>query len=342
MKSRVVLCAVVTAVAGSVALAGSGNRTGTSGATELLIPAGTRYIAMGGAGTAITSGVEALFWNPAGAAKTPFDVGVFASHMQYIADIGVNCAAVSVNVRSFGVLSLELKGIAFGDISITTADLPDGTGATYSPQFLTLGLTYSLQLTDRVSIGVTGMLISESMDRVSATGVAFSMGVIYDNLVNLHGLSFGVAVKNIGPQMQFDGAGLDVPSTPPGLDRPAYLYRVQAASFEIPTTIELGLGFRTMIGEDHALVFAATFQNNTFSDDEYKAGMEYGYKDLIFIRGGYDYSPAADVRRENIFGASFGAGVHAMVGGVDIRFDYAFRSAKIFTDNHVFSVTIGL
>ena len=84
------------------------------------------------------------------------------------------------------------------------------------------------------------------------------------------------------------------------------------------------------------------FQSNNFSDDEYKIGLEYGFQNILFLRGGYDYSPPESDRRENIFGASFGVGVHTLVGSTDIRFDYAFRAAKIFENNHVFSVTLGL
>ena len=203
----------LTLLAASIGVAGSGNRTGTSGAAELLIPVGTRDIAMGGATTATSSGVDALFWNPAGAAKTGTDVSIYASHMSYIADIGVNSAAVSVLLGSFGVLSLNVKGLSFGDIPLTTVLTPDGTGQTFSPQFFTVGLTYSRQLTDRICVGATAMLITERMADVSATGFAFNMGVLYDNLADLRGLSFGVAVKNIGPQMKFEGPGLNIEAT---------------------------------------------------------------------------------------------------------------------------------
>lgn len=326
----------------STGVAGSGNRTGTSGAAELLIPVGTRDIAMGGATTATSSGVEALFWNPAGAAKTNVDVSIYASHMRYIADIGVNSAAVSVLLGSFGVLSLNLKGLSFGDIPLTTVLTPDGTGQTFSPQFFTIGLTYSRQLTDRVCVGGTAMLITERMGDVSATGYAFTIGVLYDNLADLQGLSFGVAVKNIGPQMKFEGPGLNIEATAASLERGPYYYKVEAAGFELPSTIEVGLGYKRSLGEDHGVLFAIAFQNNNFSDDEYKVGLEYGFQDILFLRGGYDYSPPESDKRENIFGTTFGAGVHTLVGSTDIRFDYAFRAAKIFENNHVFSVTLGL
>ena len=52
---------------GEPAAAGSGNRTGTGGASQLLIPVGARDLAMGGSTISTTYGIEALFWNPAGA-----------------------------------------------------------------------------------------------------------------------------------------------------------------------------------------------------------------------------------------------------------------------------------
>ncbi len=333
---------LIAAWVSSVATAGSGNRTGTSGATELLIPTGTADIGMSGSTIATTSGIEALFTNPAGVAKTHFGVSLAASHMSYIADIGVDEAAVSVNIEQFGALALQLKALAVGDIPITTTANPDGTGATFKPQFFTIGLTYSRQLTDRVSVGATATLISETMAEVSATGVAFNMGVIYDNLVNIQGLSIGVVVKNIGPQMKYDGPGLIVQAKAVGYDRPTYLYKIEAAPFELPSTIEIGLGYRTPFMEVGSLLLAGAFQNNNYSDDEYKFGLEYSFKDAVALRVGYDLAPPQNEELEHIYGVSFGAGVHYPVGSVDFRFDYAYRPTKYFDNNHVFSVTLAM
>jgi hypothetical protein len=326
----------------STLLASSGNRTGTNGASELLIPVGARDIGMGGSTTALTSGPEALFWNPAGIGGIRNSVTLFASHMSYIADIGVECASVAVDFSEFGVLALQLKALSIGDIPVTTVNTPDGSGQYFSPRFLTFGLTYGRQLTDRIRVGATVNLISEQMADVSATGFSFDMGVIYDNLAGIKGLSFGVVVKNIGPQMKFEGTGLNVNAVSSDLNRPAYVYSVEAASFELPSTIELGFGYQLSLGEDHAVTMSTAFQNNNFTDDAYRAGLEYGFQSLFFVRAGYDYSPVEQTPRENIFGPAFGAGVHANVGGTDVSFDYAYRSVKYFDGNHVFSVKIGL
>ena len=48
--------------------AGTGRREGTSGAQELLIPVGAVSTALGGANIANASGIDAMYWNPAGLA----------------------------------------------------------------------------------------------------------------------------------------------------------------------------------------------------------------------------------------------------------------------------------
>jgi hypothetical protein len=321
--------------------AGSGSRTGTNGASELQIPVGTRYIGMGGTGVATATGVEALYWNPAGAARMNHSVAVYVSHMSYIADIGVDYGAVSANIESFGVLSLTLKSLSIGDIPVTTTQNPDGTGQQFKPQFFTLGLTYSRQLSDRVSVGLTTNLISEHMGDVSATGVGFNVGVVYDGLASVNGLSIGIAVKNIGEQMTFEGSGLLTQATVAGQNRPPQYYQIQAASFELPSCIEFGLGYRRAFGGDNTIQFSGAFQSQNFSDDEYLVGMEYSYQDLFFLRGGYDFTQSSSTGQEYVFGPSFGAGVHSALGSVDLTFDYAFRSVSLFSNTHVFSIGIG-
>ena len=322
------------------AFAGAGNRTGTGGAAELLIPVGTRDIAMGGSTISTAMGIEALYFNPAGAARLRNSAAVYFSHMSYIADIGVDYGAVSVNFETFGVISVSVKSLSVGDIIETTTLNTDGTGKTFSPQFFTVGLSYSRELSDRVAVGVTTNLVSERIAEVSATGVAFNVGVVYDNLASLNGLSLGVVVKNIGPQMKFDGPGLNRTAAVGDFNRGPSIFKIDAAPFELPSTLEFGVGYKRAFEGDNSILLSTSFQNNNFSDDEYKVGAEYAYQDILFVRGGMNFS-AKESEKEYIYGPSFGAGIHTAVGSLDLTFDYAFRSADIFDNNHIFSVKLG-
>ncbi|HEY6192186.1 MAG TPA: PorV/PorQ family protein [Bacteroidota bacterium] len=340
---------VLILVVASLGYAGGTNRAGTNAAPELLIPVGARDIAMGGASIATTSGIDAIYWNPAGLARSTFGTTAMFSHMTYIADIPVNYVALGASFAGFGTLGFSLKSLGIGDIPVTNEDYPDGTGEIISPTYVTIGLTYSRQLADNIGIGVTANLISERIDRVSASGFGFNAGVQYSGLGNIPGLNIGVAVKNIGPQMKFDGTALVLPGEV-GDGRQGF-YSVNAGSFELPSTIEIGASYTTRLSEDNALTFVSLFENNNFSADEYKVGAEYAFRDNFFIRAGWDL--AGDQTNESLtalsgvdkatylFGGTAGAGIHSQVGDLDLTVDYAYRAVKFLTGNHAITLKLG-
>ena len=339
--ARLVVVTLLLAMASGAAQAGAGNRAGTGGAAELLIPVGTRDIGMSGATVSTSKGIEALFWNPAGAARMPGSAAFYFSHMSYIADIGVDYGAAAVNFAEFGVLAINAKALSIGEIAVTTNENPDGTGTTFSPQFFNLGLTYAKMLSERVSVGVTATFISERMADVSATGVAFNAGVTYDNLASIEGLSIGLVLKNIGPEMSFDGGGLMYVAEVEDQNRPPGYYKAEAAPFELPSTLEFGVGYRYAFDSQNALQVAGTFQSNNFADDEYRLGGEYAFQGILFLRAGITMSPE-QATPEFIYGPTFGAGLRYQFGTLDLTVDYAFRSVEVFNNNHVFSLGIGL
>ena len=335
--NKILMTAFILLLVMGNAFAGGGNRTGTGGASELLIPIGARGISMGDANVSTTTGVDALFWNPAGSAKMENSASVVFSHMNYIADIGVEYGAVSANFEGLGVLSFSLKSLSVGNILVTTTQNPDGTGETFSPQNLVAGITYARQLTERIAVGITTNLVTETLGSVSATGVAFNIGVMYDNLVDVPGLSFGVVMKNVGPQMKFSGSGLDYPASVQDLSRPPGFVKIDAAAFELPSTFELGVGYKPQFNEQNTLQLAGTFVHNNFSGDEYKLGAEYAYDNTVFLRGGYTLSPK-DQTDEYLYGPTAGLGLNYQMQGIGIKVDYAYRYVKFFDANHVFSV----
>jgi len=321
------------------AFAGGGKRTGTGGASELLIPVGPRGIAMAEANLSTSTGIEALFWNPAGVALMQNNADVIFSHMSYIADIGVDYGAIAANFEGFGVISFSIKTLSVGDILITTTTNPDGTGETFSPSFIVAGLSYSRQLTEAISIGLTTNFISERMADVSASGVAFDVGVMYKNLADINGLSLGIVIKNLGPEMKYSGGGLFQQGQIDNVNRPPTFYTIDAAAFELPSNFQLGLGYTPVLDEINSLQFSGIYQNNNFSGDEYKFGAEYGYNNMFFVRGGYQLAP--QVSEDYLYGFSAGVGIDYEVEGFGFKVDYAFRDVEFFDANHIFAVTLG-
>lgn len=348
MTKRMMISALVLGVlfAGVVGTADAQNkRTGTSAAPELLIPVGARYLAMGSSSLASATGVEAIHFNPAGLGQLKTAAEGMFSSMSYIADINVSYGAVGASFGDFGILGLSIKSLNFGDIPLTTADDPENaSGRSYSPTYVTLGLTYARMLTDAISVGITSKLVTEQIDRVSATGVAFDFGVQYSGLINVKGLQLGVAVKNIGPQMKFDGPGLYRSAISSEGVRPEQPYKSDAASFDLPSLIEFGLGYHGNFSDELAYTGNASFTNNNLYVDEYRLGGEVMYSsDMVQLAGRIGSSILPNVESEDrIFGLTAGVGITYKSDDVQLTFDYAFRQVDLFTsNNNVFSLKVG-
>lgn len=345
-KLSLVLVLIVVSVL--TTFAGPRNKKGLSAAPELLIPVGSIGTSLGGSNLANVSGVDALYWNPSGLATMTSKTGeVMFSHQKYLAGIDINYVAGAYKLGSLGNIGLSLKSLGFGDIDVTTADAPDGTGETFSPIYITLGVSFARAMTDRILFGVTTKVIYEKIVNETATGLAFDFGLQYT--VGVTGMKFGVTLKNFGPSMRFDGNDLEnyyqPPGTPSGsLNEPRRIY---LADFELPTSLSLALSYDLNLGRTSAVTFNGTFQNNSFSPDDYVVGLEYNFKKLVYLRGAYnfdqDFFETKESREDRLFGPSFGAGVKYNFGGLNVAFDYAFRlvSKSALSQNHFFTLSLG-
>ncbi len=319
--------------------AGDLNRIGTTSGVQLLVPVGARSIGLGGASLGTVSGAEAIYWNPAGISYSDRSE-LLVNHMQYIADINMNYLALTYNGRGIGTFGFHLKSFDFGDIEQTTEEQPDGTGVTYSPTFIVAGFSYSRLLTDRIAAGVTAKLVYESVLQTNASTIAFDLGVQYSFSSNLR---VGVVMKNVGGKMQYNGANLErqfpLPSTSTQVDDGPF--RGVALKSDIPSLFSFGAAYTANINEENVVTASAAFSNFNDSSDQFYGGIEYGFKNFFFLRGGYVYEPQRP--QDQIFGATFGFGANVPVGNFDITFDYAFRQVTDFFDsNNIFTIKIGI
>jgi hypothetical protein len=320
--------------------AGRGDKAGTAAAPELLIPVGAASIGLGGGCIATATGLEGLFYNPAGLARTAYGTSLLVSHMSYLADINVEYAAAAIDVSGFGTVALSMKALAIGDIPITTEEQPDGTGETVSPTMLVIGGSIARKISDRISMGLSVSLIEESMAKVSSAGVCFSAGVQYSGLGGIDGLEFGVALKNLGPAMRYDGNGLLRTGVVVDALRPGSPLKIESATNDLPSSIDIGLGYTFRVSDEAELLLISSFLNNNYTEDEYKFGAQYSFERRFFLRGGYDFASGLE-GREYIYSASFGFGVQTTVADVTIQVDYAYRSVQYFSGNHILTLQIG-
>jgi hypothetical protein len=315
------------------------NRAGTAAATELLIPVGARDMAMGGASVATTSGLAALHWNPAGLSRGGSDAELMVSTMSYLADIRVNYVAASADF-GVGTLAADIKALDMGDIPVTTEGQPDGTGGVYSPTFFTLGVHYSKDLTDRISVGGTTHYIVNRIERVDATAMSFSAGLQYANLGGIDGLDLGVAVKHIGQRVEYDGSALLNRGELNGLRREPSDYKVQPASADLPSLFEIGLGYRYNPAGLGEVNLNSVFRHNNYGYDQLRSGVEYVVNDFFAVRGGFDYATSSD--DDYLYGTSFGFGIQTAVAGLeDVRIDYAYSNVDFFDALNTFTFQVG-
>ncbi len=216
-----IISSVLTAsliLGGSAAFAGNEDRAGQAGATELLINPWTRSSGWGGINIANVRGLESQFNNVAGLAFTK-KTDVHFSYTDWMkgSDVKINSFGLAQKVGETGVLAIGIMSMSFGDILITTNDLPEGGIGSYKPQYFNLGLSYAKSFSNAIYGGITVRVISESSSDVKAQGVAFDAGIQYVTGFNeaKDNLKFGISLKNVGTPMKFTGDGLSFRGNPP-------------------------------------------------------------------------------------------------------------------------------
>jgi len=316
------------------------DRIGTAGATELLIPVGARGVAMGNSTVTNSYGADAIYWNPANMSASKNRVDILVSHMTYIADMSVEYGAIAVQTGSFGTLGFSIKSLSMNPILKTTVHTPDGTGQTFKPQHIVMGISWAKLITDKISIGLTANYISENIDLVSASGFAFDFGVNYSNLADIKGLDLAVVLKNFGGDMKFDGSALWTKATQIDQRRGEQFYKIDAAVFSLPTSFDIAFGYSFELAKSNMIQFTGVYTNNNFYPEQYKLGVEYGYNNLFFFRAGYNQTAEFDAS-DVVFKYSLGVGINYNVG-VDLKFDYTFLPAEYFNSTHFITVGLGI
>ena len=325
---------------------------GTSGATQLSVPVGAHGIALNGSNLATVSGVEALYFNPAGASSLDGSFETMFSNMSYIADIKVNYAGFVSRLGKSSTLGLSIKSFNFGDIMRTTSDNTEGTGETFSPNFMTISATWSKSLADRMRFGLNMKYVQEEILRTSASGVGFDMGIQY-GFSDLP-LKIGVVLSNLGTRMQYAGSDLEQ-KLPPDESEEGSInepFQIVSEPFEMPVEMNISLSYEAIPG----LLIQGTFNNNSSSNNELRFGSEYSmvFGDAsVWLGSGLSIASIDDEKPEGMsnanwsestdsnFGTTFGAGIIYPIGELTLGFEVAQRTIVNYFDNNlVYSLKI--
>ena len=340
--------------------AGNKDRIGQSGVSQLKINPWAQSSGMANAGEASAIGLEAVNLNVAGLAfvnKT--DIRFSRTSWLTGSEININAFGIGQKVGESSVLGISIMSMSFGDIQITTVDLPEGGLGNFSPQYLNLGLSYAKSFSNSIFGGITLRSISESMSNVSARGASIDAGIRYITGEN-NRIKFGIALKNVGPKLKYAGDGL---STKVILRDEELTLQQRAEGFDLPALLSIGasydiyintssdsLGVADVSDIDHKVTVAGSFVSNAFGKDQFILGAEYSFRSFLQARVGYAYEKGSvgSVDTKDLTsaftGPSAGASFILPLGsnGNKLAIDYSYRTTISFSGTHSIGLRLNI
>ena len=285
------------------------SKAGSAGLQFLKIGIGARESAMGEAGLAVTEGVNAIFWNPAGIGYIEGREATF-SYNRWLLGIDLSAAAVGVRIGNLGVVGFSAIYMGVPPFEETTVLAQEGTGRMVSAGDLAIGLCIAKRFTDKLVMGGQIRWVREELDQDSFSNILLDIGAIYDT--GFHYMRISVCAQHFGPDI-----------------------RMLRDKFRMPLMFKVGLSDDVIHGNMNRLTVAVDLVHPTDNTERMNFGLEYAFYDRIFLRGGY--------RANSDLGEwSFGAGLRQSLLGVDGSIDYAYGDfGEIMGGVNRFTVSFG-
>lgn len=337
MNKKYTLLFAFSAFLGTVAMAGNPDRQGEAGANQLIINPWARCAGLHAMNTSNTVGPEAMYLNVAGLARVKGSQ-IQLGHTRYIADINLNALGFASPIgKGGGVFGVSLVAMDLGDFDYTTTETPEGSGATFSPTYFNLGLSYAHLFENKVSVGVTAKLVNESVANAGARAFALDAGVQYvtgedDNF------KFGISLRNVGSKMRFTGEGLSKQLPNPGPVSYDNTYYERTTAYELPSQLNIGASYDIRFDKHNRLTLMSTFTSNAFSRDQLGAAIELAVLKNFALRVGYKAeldNPGEQSTIDNGLSGGIGFAIPVRKGSdTRIALDYGYRQTRIFNGIH--------
>ena len=294
------------------------SKLGAGSGTFLNLPVGARATAMGAGFAGVADDATAMHWNPAGITQIP---GASVGYSFGLMFAGINHHFAGVTFPVGEQFRAGVSALSYGtdDIEETTMFNQEGTGAFYRVRDLALGVTFAGQLTDQFSFGVSGKFVNLTMASLSANGIAFDFGTLYNP--GLLGLRLGFSVHNLSGGVQYTGTALTQsggvdPNT--GNQNPDA--QLQAGEASLPLIFRAGISSNIFEGDEtQALLVSSEFSTASDRGEYLGLGVEYVWNKLVAARVGYQHGT------DNAFGITGGVGVSYETGSFDGAIDYSIR-----------------
>lgn len=312
MRAQAAAIVMLLALPGSALAAEVFEKVGTFDGQFLKIEVGARASGMGGAFVAVADDASSVFWNPAGLARIPEDEQELdLNHAEWPADLNFDQATLAFHIGGLpGIVAVNVRSLTMSEEPVRTAFRPDGTGEFFDAGYTAFGASYARFLTDKFSIGVNANYVRLGLAEFTEETVTFDLGTMYE--VGTLGMKLGMAIQNIGSSVQF----------------------IEAQG-RIPTVFRVGASFGTNFSEQHKLIGSFEFSHPPDNAERANIGGEYGFRDFLFLRAGYNLNYDAQ-------GLAAGAGVLFPISTIRTKAaaDYAYTDMGDLGGVHRISLRI--
>mgnify|MGYP002824002056 CR=1 FL=1 len=302
-------------------------KVGTSAANWLKIESGVRGIGMGGSQVASGRGLSGAYYNPASITFIEGSEAYF-SKSDYLAGITHNTLGYGTKLTPSDYFGIHLFYLDSGEMEVTTVPSPNGTGEYFNVLDISLRLIYGKQLTDRLRLGGSIKYIREQIYTTYMQSFVFDMGSNFNT--GISGIILGMSVSNFGPDVQFQGEGLQV-EVDPSEDISGFQSKI-TKKFSVPLVFRLGIQ-KDIFGGEEESASRLTVSVDAINPIDYTVygglGFEYSWRNMAFIRGGTHLF-------HDTAGLSLGAGVKWSI----IMVDYAYVNYGILEETHQFGISL--
>ena len=339
---------------------------GTSG-EFMLLGAGARGAALGGAFAALATDVTALYYNPGGLAQLPRP-GAMVSTYDYVAGTRYSWLGIAFPVAG-GARSIGLSAGTFGfsDQPVYTVDAPDGDGRTYSVAETFIAGTYAQNFSDRFSAGFSFKFITDKLGETRAGAFAVDFGTSFHAAIGSRPIRAAFVLQNLGSQLKHDGTGLDagVTRTPP-LGTPAVPQepqpsRLRASGWDLPVLFRVSAALDLYTHGQNRITALGEFTQPNNTKPAAGGGLELSSANIgnsgfsLAARASYTIQPDNNVNDISFGGLStaqssgsftkdgiaVGGGLAYGRGNFRLGFDYAWRDMGLLGGTNFLSFSVG-
>jgi len=368
LKSSSWALAALALVAGrgaaQVSLPSDNTAYGTTSAEFLLLGASARGLALGGAFSALSTDISALYYNPAGIAQLNRP-GAMLSSYSYVANTRYVWGGVAMPLAGGSkAIGVQLGNFGFSNQPVYTVDNPEGDGTTYNVAETYAGVSLAQNFSDRFSAGFTAKIISDKLGKTSASAWAVDFGTNFHAMAGGRPLRASFVIQNLGSSLKHTGTALDVTVTRPPVagqvdvpqeGQPADL---RTKEWNLPVLFRVGLALDVLSMEQRRVTILSEFNQPNNTRPGFGVGAEVMLSDLgktgFFVagRGSYSYQSDNNLDAPNApftttmsgaqhrDGLAAGFGVGYKKGDMGLGMDYAWRSMGVLGGTNILSFTV--